>query len=228
MHLLSVAKVKVLIINLLVSQELLHWTQVTRNNFNLLSMLKLKVVILQFLISQELLHWTQVTRENFGVLTFIMPYGSPNKPRIDCMVILITSFGIEKRSSYKYIKYGFWESTSSMDVLQQIILMIDHIMVISWYMQLLLDLFSTGNHINILLSTEPIVFGWMNITLISPYKTSTLQVLYNNNNILKCIFIIHTSSIWKKTQKMIMQKWDLTYLSRCLLFFMAIQKVSSV
>ena len=55
-----------------------------------------------------------------------------------------------------------------MDVLQEIILMIDHIEVISWGVQLLQELFSTGNHINILLSTDPIIFGLINEIIIYP------------------------------------------------------------
>ena len=61
-------------------------------------------------------------------------------------------------------------------------------------MQLLYELFYTGNHIKLLLSTEPIMFCLMNILLDYPYKTSTLQVLYYFGNILKVIFIIQTSS----------------------------------
>ena len=74
--------------------------------------------------------------------------------------------------------------------------MIDHIMVISWDMQLLQELFSTGSHINLMLSTDTIMFGLMNIMLVSPYNTSTLQVLYHFNKILRLMFIIQTSSTW--------------------------------
>ena len=61
-----------------------------------------------------------------------------------------------------------------MDVLQERSLMIDHIAVISWDMQLLKELFSTGSHINLFLSGETIMFGLMNIILVSTYKTCTL------------------------------------------------------
>ena len=81
-----------------------------------------------------------------------------------------------------------------MDVLQQILSMIGHIGVISWDMQLLKELLYTRNHINILLFTEPIMFGLMNIILASPYNTSTLQVTYSFGNIMKVIFMIQTSS----------------------------------
>ena len=57
-------------------------------------------------------------------------------------------------------KYGVWESRSSMDVLQERKLMKDHIGDILWYMQLLKEFFYTGNQINHLLSTEPIMF-WL-------------------------------------------------------------------
>ena len=79
---------------------------------------------------------------------------------------------------------------------KEIIWMIDHIVVISWDMQLLQYLFSNGSHINILLSTYTIMFGLMNIFLIYPYNTSTIQVIYYFKNILKIMFIIHTSSTW--------------------------------
>ena len=55
-----------------------------------------------------------------------------------------------------------------MDVLQEIIFMIDHIKVISWYMQLLQELFYTGNQINLLLYIDPIMFVLVNMILISP------------------------------------------------------------
>ena len=43
-------------------------------------------------------------------------------------------------------------------------------------------------------STEPIVFGLMNIILISSQKTNILHVLYYFHKILKVMFIIYTSS----------------------------------
>ena len=72
----------------------------------------------------------------------------------------------------------------------------DLIADISWDMQLLQELFSTGIQNRILLFTEPIMFGLMNIIIVSPYNTSTLKVLYYFNNILKVLFIIKTSSTW--------------------------------
>ena len=83
-----------------------------------------------------------------------------------------------------------------MDVLQKRNLMIDHIVFISWYVQLLQELSSTGIHINLLLSTDTIMFGLMNVIIVSTYNTSTLQVLYYFNNILKVVFIIQTYSTW--------------------------------
>ena len=71
-------------------------------------------------------------------------------------------------------KYGVWESTSSMDVLQEIFLTIYHIVVISWDIKLLQELLSNGIQTILLLSTDPIMFVLMNIILISTYKTSTL------------------------------------------------------
>ena len=45
-------------------------------------------------------------------------------------------------------------------MLQERSLMIGHIGVISWNMQILQQLFSTGNQINLLLFTDPIMFGF--------------------------------------------------------------------
>ena len=52
---------------------------------------------------------------------------------------------------------------------------------------------TTGSQINILLYTEPIMFGLMNIIIVYLYKTITIQVLYYFNNILKVLLIIQTS-----------------------------------
>ena len=93
-------------------------------------------------------------------------------------------------------KYVVWESTSSVDVLQEIIFTIDHTVVISWDMQILKYLFSSESDINIFLSTEPTMFGLMNINIVSPYNTGTIQVLYYFNQILKLLFMIQTLSTW--------------------------------
>ena len=83
-----------------------------------------------------------------------------------------------------------------MDVLQERWFMIDHSKVISWYVQILKELLSNGNQINLFLFTEPIIFVLMNIIIVSPYNTSTLQVPYSFDKILKVIFIIHISTTW--------------------------------
>ena len=44
--------------------------------------------------------------------------------------MFLTSSGMEQDLHEKTSKYGVWESTSSIDVLQKIILMIDHTKVI--------------------------------------------------------------------------------------------------
>ena len=77
-----------------------------------------------------------------------------------------------------------------MDVLQERNLMIDYIGVILWGMHILQDLFYTGNQINHLSFTEPIMFGFINIILVSPYKTITLQVTYSFGKIMKVTFMI--------------------------------------
>ena len=46
------------------------------------------------------------------------------------------------------------------------------------------------------LSTYTIMFGLMNIIFFSPQKTSTSQVIYYLNKILKFLFVIHTPSTW--------------------------------
>ena len=96
-----------------------------------------------------------------------------------------------------------------MAVIKEIILMLDNIEVISWYMQKLYQLFYTENQIKLLLSTYSIMFGLMNILLISPQNTSTLQVLYSLENITKIIFIIQISS------SLIPCKTDVTYTPFC-------------
>ena len=147
-------------------------------------------------IPQDIFYWTKVTRNDFGVLNVGMTYGSLAELRICWKVMLLTSYRMEKDLHTNTSKFEMWESTSSMEVLQERILMIDHIVVISWDMQLLQNLFSTGSQTSILLSTEPILFGVMNIILVFPYKTRTIQVLYYFKNILKVLFIIKTSSTW--------------------------------
>ena len=81
-----------------------------------------------------------------------------------------------------------------MDVIQEMILMIYHITVIPWDMQLLQKLFSTGSQINLLLSTDTIMFGLMNTIIVSPLKTITLHLLYYFNNTLIVLFINKTTS----------------------------------
>ena len=96
-----------------------------------------------------------------------------------------------------------------MAVIKEIILMLDNIEVISWYMQKLYQLFYTENQIKLLLSTYPIMFGLMKILLISPQNTSTHQFLYSLDNIMKIIFIIQISS------SLIPCKTDITYTPFC-------------
>ena len=63
-----------------------------------------------------------------------MSYGSPAEMRIDCVVVFLTSYGMEQDLNTNISKYGVLKSTSSMDVLQEISSMIGHIGVISWDM----------------------------------------------------------------------------------------------
>ena len=81
-----------------------------------------------------------------------------------------------------------------MGVLQEIILMIDHIVVISWDIHILKQLLSTGIQTSLLFFVHPIMHGLMNIIIVSPQNTITLPVIYSFNNILKVFFMIRTRS----------------------------------
>ena len=63
--------------------------------------------------------------------------------------MLFTYSGMEQNVHTKTSKYGVRESTSSMGVLQERSLVVDHIENILWYMQIQQELLSTGNHTNI-------------------------------------------------------------------------------
>ena len=163
---------------------------------NLHSMLKPKSQIIHFLISQELLNWTKVTINNLGVLPISMTSGFTAKMIIYCVVMFLTSSVTEKYLHTNTSKYGLWDYTSSMDVLQERSLMLDHIVVISWDMHLLQELFYTRIQNIICLYIEPIMFGLMNIILASPYNKIIIQVIYYFNNTLRVFFTIWNSSTW--------------------------------
>ena len=135
---------------------------------HIILMVNVKILIRHLLISQEIFYWNQVKRKNFGVLPISMPYGSPGELRIYCVVILLTSYRMEQELHTNISKYGVRESKSSMDAIQEISSMIYPIGVISWYTHLLKELFSTRNHIKLLLYTEYIMIGFMNIMLAYP------------------------------------------------------------
>ena len=75
--------------------------------------------------------------------------------------------------------------------------MIDHITTILWDMEIRKKVYSAGSQVKLLLTTDPIMLGSVNIILVSTYKTSTLQVflplqkypkiLIHNSNILNLI-----------------------------------------
>ena len=133
-----------------------------------LSMVKVKVLIRNLVISQELFYWTQVTINNFGALPISIPYGSPAELIISCVVVLLNSSEMEQDLHTNTSKYGVWAYKLPMGVLQEIILMIDHIEIISWDIQLLQKLFYTGIWIVLLLSIDTIMFGFMDIIIVSP------------------------------------------------------------
>ena len=116
---------------------------------HLLSMVKLAFLLRHLIISLEIFYWTQVTRKNFGLLHISMTYGSPSELIINYVVMFLTYYGMEQYLHTNISKYGVWEYTSSMYVPQEINLMIGHIGVILWDMQLLRDLLSTGNQVNL-------------------------------------------------------------------------------
>ena len=174
------------------------WTKYfkLKMKIHLHSMVNAKSQIRLLIISQELFYWTQVTRNKFSTLPIITLSGSPAELRICYVMMFLTSSSMDQDLRPNTPKYGVWEYTSSMGVLQKISLMIYHIVVIWQYMQILQELLSTGNQTILSLSTDPIMFGLMNTIFVSPYNTITLQVIYHVNNILKVLFIIHTSSTW--------------------------------
>ena len=86
-------------------QDLLNsWRHVTtwtiqfklKIEMNFLSMVKVKVLIRHLLISLYILYWNQFEKIYFVVLTISMPYFSPFEPRIDFVVMLLTSSGTEQ------------------------------------------------------------------------------------------------------------------------------------
>ena len=85
---------------------------------NLLSTVKSKILIRHMIIPQELLYWNQFTRNNFGTPPISMAYDSPIEPRIDYVVMFLASSGTGQDLHKNTSKYGVWEYTSSMDVLQ--------------------------------------------------------------------------------------------------------------
>ena len=120
-------------------QDLLNsWRHVTtwkslfkiQVEIHLLSMLKVKVPIINLIIPQEIYYWNQVTRKNFGNLPLSIPYGSPSELIIYFVVMFINYSGMEQYLHTNTSKYGVRESTSSMEMLQEIILTICHITVI--------------------------------------------------------------------------------------------------
>ena len=56
-------------------------------------------------ISKELFYCNQVTRKKFGVLPISIPCVSSAKPRIDYMVMFLTSSGMEQDLHTKTSKY---------------------------------------------------------------------------------------------------------------------------
>ena len=93
-------------------------------------------------------------------------------------------------------KYGLWDSKSLMCMLQERILMIYPIALISSYMQILQELFSTGIQTILFIFIDPIIICLVYIILVSPHNTITLLVIYSLNNIMKVFFLIWIFSTW--------------------------------
>ena len=72
-----------------------------------------------------------IHKREFGALPISMPSGSLAELIIGCVVMFLTSYGMDQDLHIKTSTYGVRESTSSMGVLQERRLMIDHIEVIS-------------------------------------------------------------------------------------------------
>ena len=68
----------------------------TTGGYEFLSVVKLKVLKRHLLISRDIFYLNQVTINNFGVLPINIPYGSPVELRIYCMVVFLTSYGMEQ------------------------------------------------------------------------------------------------------------------------------------
>ena len=76
-------------------------------------------------------------------------YGYPVELIIYYMVTFLTDYGMEKDLYTNSTKYGMWDITALMDMLQKRSLMVYHILVISWDGQSLKELFSTRSQINL-------------------------------------------------------------------------------
>ena len=129
-------------------------------------------------------------------MLIIMPYVSPGEMIIDCVVMFLDYSDTEQEIHTNTSKYRVWESKSSMDVLQKISLMIDHIAVISWYIKILQELSHTGRYTGLLFYIDPIMFVLINIIIVYPQKIIIPQVLLYFNKNLKVLFIIQNSSTW--------------------------------
>ena len=83
-----------------------------------------------------------------------------------------------------------------MGMLQEIILIIDHIALISWHMRPLQELFSIGIQTRIFVSIDNTMLGLMNIIIIPPQITSTHPIVHPFNKILRLFFVILICSTW--------------------------------
>ena len=138
-------------------------------------MVKVKSQIRYLLISQEIFYLNKVKIDNLGASPISIPHGFPTEIITGYVVMFINSSGMDQYHHTNISKYGLWGYTSSMGVLQEINLIIDHIVVITWDMQLLQE--STGIQTKLVLSIDPIMFGLINVIIVYPYNKITLQVL---------------------------------------------------
>ena len=63
---------------------------------NFHSMGKVKYQIRHWLIPQDIFYWAQFTRNNFSTFPKGIKYGYPDKLRIGCEVMFLTSSGMDK------------------------------------------------------------------------------------------------------------------------------------
>ena len=110
--------------------------------------------------------------------------------------MLHTSYGMGQDYLTNISEPGVFEFTLAMAVLQERIYITDLIALNSWYMCLLQEFLSAVKKTRLPIYTDPIMIGFMNITLVFPHNTTTISYLYPFSNILKLLSIIFIRLSW--------------------------------